>query len=168
MKLDTANLDRLIQETFPGPDDEDIYQNGLCRAFAIGLDAFLRKRDPVIATTLLIADHEETFDHVALQVHGLDNSFDSRGSGAQERWADHRGGMVDWRESQDLRCRIAGGRLSSVFQTDWRKEARKVEESLETVFRARSGAGSSLPKIPHVPQVSLAENSVENMSRRQR
>ena len=157
IKLDTENLDRLIQAAFPGPADEDIYQNGLCRAFAIGLDSFLRKRDPAIETRLLIAFHEGTFDHVALQVPSLGASFDSRGSGAQEKWTAHRGEAVDWTEDTNLRCRITGGRLNSVFRTDWRHEAGKVEKFLETALPSLGGETSTLPDIAHVPACVVAD-----------
>ncbi len=162
-KLDTQTLDQLIRDAFPGPADEDVYQNGLCRIFAIGLDSFLRKRDPAIATQLLIADHEGTFDHVALQVPSLGTSFDSRGAGARERWTEHRGGAVDWRENTNLRCRIAGGRLNSVFQNDWRQEAHKVEQSMETGLQALQKETPALPDIPHVPVLAVALN--ENVDR---
>jgi hypothetical protein len=150
MNLDRHNLDLIIRSTFADEEAGDVYQNGLCRSFAIGLSDFVRTVDPALGVVLMIGEHEGMFDHGVLHIHRMGESFDWRGAGAQERWTEHRGGAVDWRSSYDLLCRITWGDLDD----GWRSQAQKVQESLMVTAKTMGITAPPAREIPHLPRTS--------------
>jgi hypothetical protein len=83
--LTAGQIDQIIKAAFADEGDESTYGNGLCRAFAIGLDAFLRLEEPSLYANLLIGHHDGGFDHCALYLHRCGAAFDWQGAGAQQR-----------------------------------------------------------------------------------